>query len=201
MKQQISAELKQGIVRRWYLYILPFALGAVSTAAFLNRYALLEAWTGELPKASFGDCFAYIFRGMQEYIPDQHQPFEVPVLFLLINILLAVLIGGYAAGELHGTGLNKLVRCQRRSGWWLCKCIWNVVSVLGYYAALIAGAVTAAFIASVKPGGAAFGKRAHCDFCLRDRQPLFFHRHSRSIARGGNQRRHHLQGDHGGRRV
>lgn len=39
MKQQIRAELKQGIVRRWYLYILPFALGAVSTAAFLNRYA------------------------------------------------------------------------------------------------------------------------------------------------------------------
>ena len=67
-----------------------------------------------------------------------------------------MLIGGYAAGELHGTGLNKLVRCQRRSGWWLCKCIWNVVSVLGYYAALIAGAVTAAFIASVKPGGASF---------------------------------------------
>ena len=32
MKQQIRAELKQGIVRRWYLYILPFALGAVSTA-------------------------------------------------------------------------------------------------------------------------------------------------------------------------
>ena len=46
MKQQIRAELKQGIVRRWYLYILPFALGAVSTAAFLNRYALLEAWIG-----------------------------------------------------------------------------------------------------------------------------------------------------------
>ena len=94
MKQQIRAELKQGIVRRWYLYILPFALGAVSTAAFLNRYALLEAWTGELRVASFGDCFAYIFRGMQEYIPNQHQPFEVPVLFLLINILLAVLIAG-----------------------------------------------------------------------------------------------------------
>lgn len=87
---------------------------------------------------------------------NQHQPFEVPVLFLLINILLAVLIGGYAAGELHGTGLNKLVRCRRRSDWWICKCIWNVISVLGYYAALIAGAVTAAFIASVKPGGAAF---------------------------------------------
>ena len=63
MKQQIRAELKQGIVRQWYLYILPFALGAVSTAAFLNRYALLEAWTGELRAASFGDCFAYIFRG------------------------------------------------------------------------------------------------------------------------------------------
>lgn len=156
MKQQIRAELKQGIVRRWYLYILPFALGVVSTAAFLNRYALLEAWTGELRAASFGDCFAYIFRGMQEYIPNQHQPFEVPVLFLLINILLAVLIGGYAAGELHGTGLNKLVRCQRRSDWWICKCIWNVISVLGYYAALIAGAVTAAFIVSVKPDGAAF---------------------------------------------
>ena len=120
MKQQIRAELKQGIVRRWYLYILPFALGAVSTAVFLNRYALLEAWTGELRAASFGDCFAYIFRGMQEYIPNQHQPFEVPVLFLLINILLAVLIGGYAAGELHGTGLNKLVRCRRRSDWWIC---------------------------------------------------------------------------------
>ena len=156
MKQQIRAELKQGIVRRWYLYILPFALGAVSTAVFLNRYALLEAWTGELREASFGDCFAYIFRGMQEYIPNQHQPFEVPVLFLLINILLAVLIGGYAAGELHGTGLNKLVRCRRRSDWWICKCIWNVISVLGYYAALIAGAVTAAFFVSVKPDGAAF---------------------------------------------
>ena len=30
MKQQIRAELKQGIVRRWYLYILPFALGQES---------------------------------------------------------------------------------------------------------------------------------------------------------------------------
>ena len=87
---------------------------------------------------------------------ESDQPFEVPVLFLLINILLAVLIGGYAGGGLHGTGLNKLVRCQRRSGWWFCKCIWNVISVLGYYAALAAGAVTAAFIVSVKPGGAAF---------------------------------------------
>ena len=47
MKQQIRAELKQGIVRRWYLYILPFALGAVSTAAFLNRYALLEESCGQ----------------------------------------------------------------------------------------------------------------------------------------------------------
>ena len=78
MKQQIRAELKQGIVRRWYLYILPFALGAVSTAAFLNRYALLEAWTGELREASFGDCFAYIFRGMQEYIPVSYTHLTLP---------------------------------------------------------------------------------------------------------------------------
>lgn len=28
MKQQIRAELKQGIVRRWYLYILPVCAGS-----------------------------------------------------------------------------------------------------------------------------------------------------------------------------
>lgn len=156
MKQQMMAELKQGIVRRWYLYIMPFALGAVSTAAFFNRYALLESRSGEMKKASFGDCFAYIFRGMQEYIPNQRQPFEVPVLFLLINILLAVMIGGYAVGELHGTGIYKLVRCKKRSDWWIGKCIWNMTEVLGYYVALAAGVVAAALIDSVKPGGAAF---------------------------------------------
>lgn len=160
MKQQIRAELKQGIVRRWYLYILPFALGAVSTAAFLNRYALLEAWTGELRAASFGDCFAYIFRGMQEYIPNQHQPFEVPVLFLLINILLAVLIGGYAAGELHGTGLNKLVRCRRRSDWWICKCIWNVISALWILCGIDCG--------SGYGGVYCFGKTGRCGIFFRD---------------------------------
>lgn len=111
----------------------------VYSGEFFFKIASRGKFYNTVLQASFGDCLVYLFQGMKEYIPSPDKPFEVPIPFLLMNLVLAIFIGNYAVKDLHGYGKLKLVRCRRRAEWWFCKCLWNIATVLLYYAALYAG--------------------------------------------------------------
>lgn len=136
---QIRSELYQGIVMRWYLFLLPVIIGAVYTQVFFDWLTSFNKYSQQLLKGSYGDAILYLFKGIEEYIPDSGAPFKIPVQFFLINIVLSIFIGNYALRDIHGYGKLKLVRCQSRLEWWISKCIWNIGSVLGYYFCLFLG--------------------------------------------------------------
>lgn len=143
MKTQLAAELRQGIGSVWLRFLIPFAIGGAYSWEFFYKISIWGMHQETALKASLGDCLIYLFQGAKEYIPSfsRPEPFEVPIPYLFINLVLAVMIGNYAVKDLHGYGKLKLVRCRKRAEWWLCKCLWNVGTVLGYYLFLYAGVV------------------------------------------------------------
>lgn len=139
IKAQIKAELSQGIGDVWFRFLIPVAIGMLYSGEFFSKIVRWGKYYNTVLQASFGDCLVYLFQGMKEYIPSPNTPFEVPIPFLLMNLVLAIFIGNYAVKDIRGFGKLKLVRCRRRGEWWFCKCLWNVVTVLLYYAALYTG--------------------------------------------------------------
>lgn len=123
-------------------YIVPFLIGTVTSEMYFIWFDRMSLHTRLTSPASFGDALIFLFKGMKEFHPDiGGKSFEVPVCYLLINIVLALIIGGHAVKDLHGFGKNRLLRYAGRLRWWVTSCIWNVCSVCIYYTLLYAGVV------------------------------------------------------------
>ncbi len=143
---QVLAELKYGLVSGGYKFILPFIIGVDYADTFIRQIQTYMMHSKQSLQVSFMDCIVYVFRGMREFIHGN--PFEVPVNYLLIIILLALFIGNYPLKDLHGFGKNVLVRSRRKSDWWLSKCIWNIATVVIFFLSIYAGVAVRCVVSS-----------------------------------------------------
>ena len=121
------------------IYLIPVILGAVMSETYFMWQESLNRYWNYGYMGSFGDCLMYIFRGIREFNPQIEKVFEVPIVYLAINIIIALFIGNHAVKDLKGFGLKKLIRYESRLRWWLDACIWNVLCVIKYYAAFYVG--------------------------------------------------------------
>jgi len=130
-------------------------LAAMFLAAHDAAARYVEAMGVQNASGGFGfaDVLAYFFAGSDYYRIDDKLPFELPIGWLIQQILVAVLVGNYIVRDLDGQALQVLVRVGGRRMWWLSKCLWVVATVLAFYAmeAVVALAAAAVF------GGAAGG--------------------------------------------
>jgi len=134
--RMVQADIRQGILSAYLKYMIVLIVSIVFTQ---NYYAKVENYIvqGKVAgKVRILDLLIYFFKGMKEYIPASNRPFEIPVDFLLLNMLLAFIIWNYPMKDMNGYGRSILARSDTRMSWWLSKCIWNVLSVLTYYAAI-----------------------------------------------------------------
>ncbi len=80
------------------------------------------------------DYFCYVLGG-PKYIPENMLDiYEIPVMWLMVQIMIAYIIGYYAITDLHRYGQHILLRSESRIKWWISKIIWNVITVLSMYA-------------------------------------------------------------------
>ena len=76
-------------------------------------------------------CFV---AGGPKHIPDNMlSMYVIPVLWLLPQVMIAYIIGYYAMTDLDRYGLQVLIRSDSRIRWWISKCIWNSITVIGLY--------------------------------------------------------------------
>lgn len=83
----------------------------------------------------------YFFRGKEIYNPINGAEFMIPTEYMMLQLYLSYMIGDYILKDLLGVGKNILVRTQKRVFWWLSKCVWCVITVIGFYAAVYLSAV------------------------------------------------------------
>lgn len=82
---------------------------------------------------SIVDCWIFIFRGMAVYIPSNGMPFQIPIYWLMQQLLLAFLLLNYPTQDVSNYGVQILTRARNKSIWWLSKSIWSVCTVVSFY--------------------------------------------------------------------
>lgn len=133
---------------RWYPLTALFALCSIELAVAGSDFFGIEraslTWADHL--ALFvGGCEPYVFRQGLIFIP--------PAGWLLGLLLLAYMTLGHPYRDLMGFGQHALMRTSRAS-WWLSKCAWIVLTVLAYWAVVVAAATVITVL-----DGAAFSLR------------------------------------------
>ena len=83
--------------------------------------------------ASVGDCLLYIMKGNEVYIPKLEKPFEIPIMWYLIYLLVFYIIMDYTNTTFYILGKQSFIKIKSRYYWWYAKCIMCLcVTILSY---------------------------------------------------------------------
>lgn len=79
------------------------------------------------------DYLVYMFRGMSEYIPDVNKNFEISKIWIVLQIIPAIIIAAFPKKDLYESGMQIIVKSKSRKKWWNSKCIWVIIHVFIFY--------------------------------------------------------------------
>ena len=104
---------------------------------FLSQHLLLEQTDGSgVPYSAsntIADYLAFIFKGIEVYLPNSEEPFKIPIFWAILQILIALLVCNYPTKDLDTFAKNILIRVKSKRLWWNSKCLWIVLSVSVFY--------------------------------------------------------------------
>lgn len=86
-----------------------------------------------LPSPSGQDYILYLLGGMPGIKEGQEKAFEVPFIWMAVQMLVGSCVFLYPVRDLHGRGMTFLLQNGSRIKWWLSKCMWAAVQVLCVY--------------------------------------------------------------------
>ena len=98
-------------------------------------FKVFSSWaieTGLDYECTFMDYLIYFFKGV-EVIDLNNGSFTIPVIFLGMQILIACMVGYYPFDDIYGYGKQVFIRVDKKSRWWLSKCLWAFMTVLCTY--------------------------------------------------------------------
>lgn len=121
-------------------------LFALAVCMYLNRRVETAGMikSVKLPGSSGSDYVLYLLGGMPGLKEGQEKAFEVPFIWMAVQMLVCGSVYRYPVRDLHGRGMMLLLQNGSRTKWWLGKCIWAVMQVVFIYACLGAGVLLAA---------------------------------------------------------
>lgn len=83
--------------------------------------------------ATIVDYFLVFMSGPKYISEGALDMYQIPVLWLLPQIMISYIAGYYAMTNIDKEGLQALVRANTRRKWWISKCIWNGTMVTFLY--------------------------------------------------------------------
>ena len=133
LKRQIKHDVKNGICRRYKVYLLFIILLSV-ILAFWNKKISLNMDN----KAGLIDYLMYIFSGKEEVGTLTNQDiFDIPIAWLFVHIYVIFGIGTYPKAEYTERGYQFLIRAGNKWCWWIGKCVYIFFSVILYYLCIV----------------------------------------------------------------
>lgn len=125
-------DMKNGYIKYPFLYLFPAFIASIG---FIDVHRQIAVWGRE---ASLGDYWMYLYGGMKEYVPMVGNPFQFPVIWIMVFLLSSFAVLNYPTKDLQSTGTQLLVHVQGRSKWWFSKCLWNIFSTIAYHVTILA---------------------------------------------------------------
>ena len=129
LRMQMKHDFTLGILYQWKKYI-PAVF--IFLCIGLDLYMKARGNTPDL-RITYADYLIYTFKGMEVYIPSPDKKFEIPIIWLAMNLYVSFIIGDYPLKDIQGFGQQILIRSNHRGQWWFSKCLWNLCSVFLFY--------------------------------------------------------------------
>jgi hypothetical protein len=127
----LNYDLKNGIWKKWYLYVSAFVIACVFTGNYYAQYRSSEALFTE--RLTSTNILFYLYEGKEAFSAEWGSAFVVPVVWILIFLLSAFLTLDYPMKSLSGHGIQVMTRIGKRTAWWGAKCVWIAASTLIYF--------------------------------------------------------------------
>lgn len=136
--KNIMFDIKNGIIKKWYVFIIPFF---ISICTYIDQNNQIEKINRideiSVGKTSLGDYLFSLYGGMQEYVPSPASPFIIPIVWLIVFISSSFIVMNYPINDLKKIGTQIIVRGESKSRWWISKCLWNIMMTIIYHVILI----------------------------------------------------------------
>ena len=86
----------------------------------------------QIDNVSLGDLIIFFFKG-EAIFSTKTGNFPIPVTYLAIQIIVAILVGYYPYDDINGYGKQIFIRCQDKGKWLISKIVWSISAVLLFY--------------------------------------------------------------------
>lgn len=114
--------------------IVPFILIVLIMCIYFHQMVREYIQLGNIKEQEgFLNYVVYALSGMEEYHVEEGVRFEIPYIWLTINFYIAYLIGNYIDSDMHGVGLQFLIRTKTKKCWLFGKTIYAMSSVIILY--------------------------------------------------------------------
>lgn len=132
----IKYDISEGIFRYWKRYLLVILIVAIACVTF-NREVenYLAVYDGGWSPLEYG---INEFWGKYPFVYNSgnDDAFTLPFEWVMIYLTLAFCIGSYISDDMHGFGIQMMIKSRQRYRWWSSKCFWSIC-VNGIYFGLL----------------------------------------------------------------
>lgn len=156
MKGIIKHDWYSGLLGNWkqlFIISIVFYICGLAADAFANSFGVAPF--------SFMENWIYVMQGCAPCSQTMQTgaQFELPIIWMILQIFLAYIIGGYPLYDLQTYGINLMVRTKSRSKWWIGKVLWimelvGVVYLLGVLMIAVVTLLSGGSVLLVRPEAA-----------------------------------------------
>lgn len=135
----VGYDIRAGFYYNRKKYGILLAASLFFSLWFLLDVHGLRARHGWLEAPGLFDGLFFCVRGGLPYQPSRDNPYILPVVWMLIQVMISFLAGYYPMEDIHTYGQQVFMRSRKRSAWWNSKCIWLAATVTAAYLVVYAG--------------------------------------------------------------
>ncbi len=159
MQSLLVNDIRTGTKKNIFKFCVAMLFAFVSCLYFSHRveiYCSSHNMSGIC--VSGQDYILYLFGGMAEYSGEEDKKFDIPFIWMTVQMLACSCVFLYPVQDLHRRGIIFLLQSGSRTKWWISKCIWSVIQLFILYFCICAGIILAAGLSG---GG---WENVHTDF-------------------------------------
>lgn len=145
LKKLVFLDWLLGIKKRWLYYVIAIIIFIVEIGYFISQYYAFRVGGTITSQPGVIDCILFVFNGGEEYKIESGLAFNIPSLWLLLNLFSMYIVGYYPIENLKKYSALILIRCNNRVEYWISKIIWCLLTVVIFY--LLLFVIAAIFVA------------------------------------------------------
>lgn len=133
----LKRDILLGTITKWYRYIIVVIVACFTTKEIFD---IIQSGLDNgflFTNGTLLDAYLFSTQGMEVFRFSSQKLFSIPIYWFTFQIGIHYIVAYYPEKDYKEYGSLIFLSVKSRSKWWLCKCIWCLLTVLSYYIVLI----------------------------------------------------------------